>query len=68
MSQDLRSRPDEGRDSSGRLGDKEQGRNWFDGFEGMNYEQRRPAYSPQRISNSDHNGSNADKRHQRNES
>lgn len=68
MSQDMRSRPDEGRDSSGRADDKEQGRNWYEGFEGMNYEQRRPAYSPQRISDTGRNGSNVDKRPGRSES
>jgi hypothetical protein len=67
MSQDLRSRPDEGRDSSSRAGDKVQVRSRFEGFEGMNYEQRRPAYSPQRISNSDRNGSNESKGKRRDE-
>lgn len=61
MSQDLRNRPDEGRDSSERAGDKEQNHSRFEGFEGMNYEQRRPAYSPQRINNSDRDGSNVGK-------
>jgi len=66
MSQDLRSRPDEGRDSSGR-GDKTQDRSRFEGFEGMNFEQRRPAYNPQQISNSDRHGSNNDKPKRRDE-
>lgn len=67
MSQDLRSRPEDERDSSGRMDDKERGRSWFEGFEGMNYEQRRPAYSPQRISNSDRGDSSVGKRYRRNE-
>lgn len=67
MSHDLRNRPDEGRDSSACSDNGARGRSRFEGFEGMNYEQRRPAYSPQRISNSDRNGSNEDKRKRRDE-
>lgn len=63
MSQNSRNQPRDVRDSSN---NSERGkRNLPDGFEGMNYEQRRPAYVPQRVGNEKGqilNGSE-DKRH-----
>ena len=50
MSQNLRNQPGEGQGNSGR-GDDHQDRKRYEGFEGMNFEQRRQPFNPQRTSN-----------------
>ncbi|MGZ5287793.1 MAG: hypothetical protein ACXWB9_11430 [Flavisolibacter sp.] len=51
MSQNMRNQPGEGQGNSGR-GDEHQERKRFDGFEGMNYEQKRQPFNPQHTTNS----------------
>ena len=50
MSQNMRNQPGEGDTSSGRQADNRE-RSRYEGFEGMNYEQRRPSYSPKQSTN-----------------
>ena len=52
MSQNLRNQPSEHQGNSGRSAENWKGSRYY-GFEGMNYEQRRPSYSPQQVSNND---------------
>jgi len=47
----------ERQNSSGHSGENRE-RNGGDGFEGMNYEQRRPSYNPQQVNNSNTNDNN----------
>jgi hypothetical protein len=51
MSHNLRYQLNEEKASSGRTVNENNGRPSGDGFEGMNYEQRRPAYRPQQVNN-----------------
>ena len=55
MSQNMRNKPGE-QENSGR-GNEGHERKRYEGFEGMNYEQRRPPYNPQRTSGN-RNGNN----------
>ena len=58
MSQNLRNQPNEDQLSSGRGSNENQFRKRNEGFEGMNYEQRRPPYNPKHGSSSDRNDDN----------
>ena len=50
MSQNLRNQPGEGQRNTAR-GDEQKERSSYEGFEGMNYEQRRQPFNPQQMSN-----------------
>jgi hypothetical protein len=53
MSQNTRNRQGEGPGNTGRSLNDNRGGSRYEGFEGMNFEQRRPAYHPQKASNKD---------------
>jgi hypothetical protein len=58
MSQNMRNQPSDSQGNSGRGSEEAQDRKNYEGFEGMNYEQRRQPYDPQHISSSGGNDSN----------
>jgi hypothetical protein len=58
MSQNMRNQPSDSQGNSGRGSDDMQDRKNSEGFEGMNYEQRRQPYNPQYTSNNGGNDSN----------
>jgi len=64
MSENLRNQPDGGYDNSGRSSYESREGNRHEEFEGMNYEQRRPAYNPQqtRTRNNDNNSEKGKRR------
>ena len=51
MSQNTRNQPGDSQGNSGRGSNEPQDRKNYEGFEGMNYEQRRQPYNPQHTSN-----------------
>jgi hypothetical protein len=64
MLQNLRNQPGDSQGNSGRGADETQERKNYEGFEGMNYEQRRPPYNPHHTGNSNGNdGDGNSKRH-----
>jgi hypothetical protein len=65
MSQNMRNEASDSQGNSGRGSNDTQERRNYEGFEGMNYEQRRQSYNPQHTSNSiaNDNDSNS-KRHE----
>ena len=58
MSQNMRNQPGEGHSNTGRAAGENREKGRYESFEGMNYEQRRPSYSPQQVSNNEKNESN----------
>lgn len=50
MSQNLRNQQGDSQGNSGRGSNESQERKNYEGFEGMNYEQRRPPYNPHHTS------------------
>jgi hypothetical protein len=66
MSENLRKQPCEGGGHLGRSAVENRERPRHEGFEGMNYEQRRPSYTPRQASTSK-NDSNKDKGKRRDE-
>ena len=58
MSQNMRNELSDSQSNSGRGLNENQERKSYEGFEDMNYEQRRQPYNPQHISNN--NGNNSD--------
>lgn len=52
MSQNMRNQPCDSQGNSGRGSNETQDRENYEGFEGMNYEQRRQPYNPHHIDNS----------------
>jgi hypothetical protein len=64
MSQNMRNQPGDSQGSSGRGSKDTQERKDYEGFEGMNYEQRRQPYNPQHITNNrSGNGDGNSERH-----
>jgi hypothetical protein len=64
MSQNTRIESSDSQGNSGRGSDDSIERKSYEGFEGMNYEQRRQPYNPQHTSNGNGNNSNGnEKRH-----
>ena len=60
MSQNMRNQQGDSQGNSGRgSNDAQDGKN-YEGFEGMNYEQKRKPYNPQSISNNRGNSSERD--------
>jgi hypothetical protein len=59
MLQNTRNQPSDDQGNSGRGSNEAQDRKNYEGFEGMNYEQRRQPYYPQHTSN--RNGINNDR-------
>lgn len=57
MSQNTRNQQGDSQSNSGRGSNDTQERKNYEGFEGMNYEQRRQPYDPQQIGNCSSNGS-----------
>ncbi|HEU0112594.1 MAG TPA: hypothetical protein VFQ73_17090 [Flavisolibacter sp.] len=51
MSQNSGHNPGEGNGNVRRSAGNSNERNSYEGFEGMNYEQRRPSYSPHQVNN-----------------
>jgi hypothetical protein len=65
MSQNTRNQPSDSQGNSGRGSGERQNRKNYEGFEGMNYEQRRQPYNPQHIGRRDgNNGERSGKRHE----
>lgn len=58
MSQNLRNKPSDNQGNSGRGSDDAPERKNYEGFEGMNYEQRRQPYNPQHTGNGHGENSN----------
>jgi hypothetical protein len=56
MSQNVRNEPGGNQGDSGRVANERSERNRYEGFEGMNYEQVRQPYHPQRGGSKDMNG------------
>jgi hypothetical protein len=52
MSQNMGNQPSDSQGSSGRGSNETQERKNYEGFEGMNYEQKRQPYNPQHVNNS----------------
>jgi len=52
MSENLRKQPCEGGGHLGRSAGESRERPHYEGFEGMNYEQRRPSYNPGQVNTS----------------
>ena len=65
MSQNTRNQPSDSQGNSGRGSNEMQERNNYEGFEGMNYEQRRQPYNPQHSGRN--NGSSGDPNSKRHE-
>ena len=65
MSQNTRNQPSDSQGNSGRGLNETQERKNYEGFEGMNYEQRRQPFNPQHTSNS--SGANSDGNRERHE-
>ena len=64
MSQNMRNQQSENQGISGRGSNDSQERTSYEGFEGMNYEQRRQPYNPQHASNNTANDNDGNsKRH-----
>ena len=57
MSQNTRNQPSDSQGNSGRGSDEMKDRKNYEGFEGMNYEQRRQPYNPQHTNNGGGNNS-----------
>lgn len=65
MSQNTRNQPSDSQGNSGRGSNETQDRKNYEGFEGMNYEQRRQPYNPQHTgSSSGANGDGNSNRHE----
>jgi hypothetical protein len=60
MLQNMRNQPSDSQGNSGRESKDTQERKNYEGFEGMNYEQRRQPYNPQSIGNNRRNNSGGD--------
>jgi hypothetical protein len=58
MSQNIRSESSDSKGNSGRGSNESQDRKSYEGFEGMNYEQKRQPYNPRPIGNTSGNDSN----------
>jgi hypothetical protein len=62
MSQNIGNRQSDSQGNSGRGSGEIEDRKNHEGFEGMNYEQRRPPYNPQHINNHGNNSQDNSKR------
>ena len=62
MLQNMRNQPSESQGNSGRESNTNRERKDYEGFEGMNYEQRRQAYDPKHIGNSENDNESSGKR------
>lgn len=63
MTQNMRNQPSDSQRNSGRESNSDAERKSYEGFEGMNYEQRRQPYNPQHISNDENEQESSGKRH-----
>jgi len=65
MSQNMRNEASDSQGNSGRGSNDTQERRNYEGFEGMNYEQRRQPYNPQHIGRNNEDGTDPNsKRHE----
>jgi hypothetical protein len=65
MSQNTGNQPSDSQGNSGRGSNESQERKNYEGFEGMNYEQRRQPFNPQHTGNNNGTSSNSgDQRHE----
>jgi hypothetical protein len=65
MSQNTGNQPSDSQGNSGRGSNESQERKNYEGFEGMNYEQRRQPFNPQHTGNNNGTNSNSgDQRHE----
>jgi hypothetical protein len=62
MTQNMRNEPSDRQRSSGRGSNETPERRNYEGFEGMNYEQKRQPYNPQHTSNSRGNDSDSNRK------
>ena len=67
MSENLRNQPFENKGNADHCSRENRVRSDYEGFEGMNYEQRRPSYNPRKISSKKNDGDGSGKVNQGNE-